>query len=463
MVWRCVVDWHREIPIKPPPGESAQKAQHEYGVYERNTRPQRPHPADMSLTQMLDAEGRGWAVWWKKWQAAMEQWDTKVREDAQKPGKSKEEYSPNREGFFHDDDPDGFQRVDPDGQPQPLILTAEQFLAGFRPPDYIVDGMIQRSYLVSLTARTGHGKTAIAMLLGACVARGVPFHGKPTEQGGVLFFAGENPDDIRARYLALADHEGFDPEKVPFHFVDGVINIQTSLAQLRAEAEKVPNLSLIMVDTQAAYFLGDEGNSNEQQGWFARLLRELIKLPGRPTVLVNCHPTKNATQDNLVPMGGSAFINEVDANLTLWADDKTCTLGPHPDKWRGVTFEGVAFELRTVVCERLKDTKGRPMPSVIAVPITEAGAERRAAVAEEDEKTVLRLLHSEKNASLATIARRATWFWPDGSPAKNKVQRMVDKMVKGKLLYRVHGGKYRLTKAGCKVIDVKFERQDDDD
>ena len=65
-------------------------------------------------------------------------------------------------------------------------------------------------------------------------------------------------------------------------------------------------------------------------------------------------------------------------------------------------------------------------------------------------------MHVEKNASMATIARRAGWFWPDGTPAKNKVQRMVDKLVKGKLMFRVHGGKYRLTKAGCKVIEVKF-------
>ena len=120
----------------------------------------------------------------------------------------------------------------------------------------------------------------------------------------------------------------------------------------------IVNLSLVIVDTQAAYFLGDEGNSNEQQGWFARLLRELIKLPGKPLVLVNCHPVKNASQDNLIPMGGSAFLNEVDANLTLWADDKTCSLAPHQDKWRGVAFEGVAFELRTVTCDALKDTKG---------------------------------------------------------------------------------------------------------
>jgi hypothetical protein len=322
---------------------------------------------------------------------------------------------------------------------------------------------LQRSYLISLTARTGHGKTAVAMLLGVAVARGMPFHGKPVEQGGVLFLAGENPDDIRARYLALASHEGFDPHGIPFHFVDGVIDINANMVRIQEEAEKVVNLSLVIVDTQAAYFLGDEGNSNEQQGWFARLLRRMIKLPGKPLVLVNCHPVKNASQDNLIPMGGSAFLNEVDANLTLWADDKTCTLGPHQDKWRGVSFESVSFELRMVFCDALKDTKGRSMPSVIAVPITEQGAERRAAVADEDEKTVLRIMHASRNISFATIARNVAWFQLNGEPAKSKVVRVVTRLLESKSIYKFLRNEYRLTKKGCKRIGVRHESECDDD
>jgi hypothetical protein len=243
--------------------------------------------------------------------------------------------------------------------------------------------------------------------------------------------------------------------------VDGVIDIRSSLPKIQEEAALIPNLSLVIVDTQAAYFLGDEGNSNEQQGWFARLLRRLSRLPGKPTVLVNCHPVKNAAQDNLIPMGGSAFLNEVDANLTLWAEDKTCTLGPHPDKWRGVSFESLAFELRTVTCDRLKDSKGRPIPSIIAVPITEGGAERRAAVAEEDENIVMRLIHVDKHASFTTIARNASWFWPDGSPAKSKVQKIVERLKTSKLIYKFRGSKYRLTKKGCRAIGVKFEGEED--
>ena len=73
-------------------------------------------------------------------------------------------------------------------------------------------------------------------------------------------------------------------------------------------------MSLLIIDTSAAYFEGDDENSNVQLGGHASGLREL-SLPGGPTTIINCHPTKNATDDNLVPRGGGAFLAEVDGNL----------------------------------------------------------------------------------------------------------------------------------------------------
>ena len=53
----------------------------------------------------------------------------------------------------------------PPGAGPPFLPKAE-FLAGFVPPDYLVDGVLQRGYVYSLTGQTGHAKTAIALLLG---------------------------------------------------------------------------------------------------------------------------------------------------------------------------------------------------------------------------------------------------------------------------------------------------------
>ena len=174
------------------------------------------------------------------------------------------------------------------------------------------------------------------MYLAQCVARGTPFHGAAVKQGTVLLLAGENPDDIRARFLVLAEAMQFRAEDLKMRFVAGTIDIAKSMPAIRAEVDGIPDLVLIIVDTAAAYFKGDDSNSNSQQGDYARLLRQLTFLPGKPSVLVNTHPIKNALKDNLLPMGGGAFLSEVDGNpWTLWADAEKQTTLHWLGKFRG--------------------------------------------------------------------------------------------------------------------------------
>ena len=86
------------------------------------------------------------------------------------------------------------------------------------------------------------------------------------KSGTVLLLAGENPDDIRARFLVLADAYGFKAEDLKMRFVAGVIDIVARMSEIKAEAEKIGDLVLVIVDTAAAYFPGNESNSNSQQG-----------------------------------------------------------------------------------------------------------------------------------------------------------------------------------------------------
>ena len=82
-----------------------------------------------------------------------------------------------------------------------LILSGREFVAGFIPPDYHVDGVLQKRFIYSLTAPTGAGKTAILMLLAVNTAMGKPIGDHHVERGRVLYLAGENPDDIRMRWM----------------------------------------------------------------------------------------------------------------------------------------------------------------------------------------------------------------------------------------------------------------------
>ena len=74
----------------------------------------------------------------------------------------------------------------------------------------LVDTVLQRRFFYSLTGKTGSGKTAVVLLIAASVALGSPIGKYEVAEGRVLYFAGENPDDVRMRWIAMARPMGFD-------------------------------------------------------------------------------------------------------------------------------------------------------------------------------------------------------------------------------------------------------------
>ena len=130
--------------------------------------------------------------------------------------------------------------------------------------------------------------------------------------------------------------------------------------------------SSVTIDTgpafQAACGITEE-NDNMQALRFALTLRSFTQLPGNPVVLVPTHPVKNAGKDNLLPRGGSAFLNEMDGNLTPWAEgDRTTTELSWAGKLRGPSFGSIAFALDTGKCDALVDAKRRHIPQRLGLP-----------------------------------------------------------------------------------------------
>lgn len=344
-----------------------------------------------------------------------------------------------------------------------LLISAADFISRFKPPEYLIDKVLQRGYLYSMTARTGHGKTAVAMYLAQCIARGEKVQTLEVLKGSVLFCAGENPDDIRARFIVLAHKNGFDPSTVAIHFIDGIVDIKASMDRIKREADAIADLVLIIVDTAAAYFKGEDINDNKQMGDFARDLRTLTtQIKTRPAVLVACHPVKNAAKDNMSPMGGSAFLNEVDGNLTLWKSGEDVTELHWQGKFRGPEFEPMSFKMETVTSDEVRDGKGRHMPSVVAYPVGELEAALAEATAERDDHIVLAIIAANKGLSLMDIAKKANWYTADGRPKKSKAQRVVDRLYACKFARRNgSAGKPKITKAGKIEIGLIEEKDDE--
>jgi hypothetical protein len=334
----------------------------------------------------------------------------------------------------------------------PVILTGNEFVDGFVAPDYIVDDIIQRGRLLSLTAKTGHGKTAIATSLMFSFAHGVPFGGRPVEQGKVLFLAGENPDDVRARFLVCSDVYGLSINE-NIHVVPGIFDIEQQQEIIKRQVDSIGDLTAVIIDTSAAYFMGTEENDNVQMIHHAHVLRNLSELPGKPAIIVPCHPVKNASKDNLLPRGGGAFLNEIDGNLTLWSDDNGKTTQLHwQGKLRGPGFEPLDFELKTETSDSVKDAKVRLIPSVAAHPMSEEKATELTDAARSDEDKLMDIMKLWPNGSIADWCGQLNWIGSTNKPQKSRAKRTLDRL-KDDRLAKKYRGHWTLTELGKQEVN----------
>ena len=335
---------------------------------------------------------------------------------------------------------------------RPIVQSSAEFTRNYVPPDYLIDGLLQRRYCYSLTARTGSGKTAIVLALAAHVALGRQLGEREIEKGRVLMFAGENADDVCARWIALGHYMDFDVEKIDVHFVTGRFKIADLIEKIRTEMEALGGCALLIIDTSAAYFPGEDENDNVQLGQHASNMREL-RIPGGPCTLINCHPPKNAADDSLLPRGGGAFLAEVDGNLT--AVKNAMTVKVHwQGKFRGPEFDPISFLLKGVTTDRLKDSKGRPIWTVFAKFLSDEAEEQMADSARRDEDALLANLINHGHASIAVLARRMGWLTKNGEPQKSKVHGVLERLKAAKIV-RSDRGRLMVTEAGKKAASTK--------
>jgi hypothetical protein len=324
----------------------------------------------------------------------------------------------------------------------PLLVDASEWLADSVPPEYVVEGIVQRGTLCALTAVTNHGKTAVSLTMAVCIATGRKFAGKEIKQGKVLILCGENPDGFRTRLQATLQHMGLERGDVaglitvlPLPLAIGNY-VEQIIEEGRAQGGE---FALVLIDTSVSYFGGDNEDDNLQARNHAWHMRALVELPGHPAIIANCHPTKNADKDALLPRGGGAFLNEIDVNLTVWAEGESAMLHWHRKK-RGPDFEPIPFEFTGLTI----DEHGVKVPAVVAVHITDDRADQIRRVRSQEEDRLLYALLHHPDEAYPSLASHCGW---PGDKAKSKVSRVMGRL-KDDQLVKKYRGHYVLTPTG---------------
>jgi hypothetical protein len=339
----------------------------------------------------------------------------------------------------------------------PKVLSACALLNNFKPLETVIDGVpTPRGGLVAVTGPTGAGKTTLMSLMQVCFCRGRQFAGRDVTQGSVLVLAGENPEDYTMHLAATVQDLGLDaddlarpPPAGELLVIAGTFDVLYEMDALIDRLQTLgTQLTAVFVDTSAAFYSGDDENDNVAMRRHASALRELTTLPGKPTVFVLCHPTKNAQRESLLPRGGGAFLAEVDANLTLWKDDAGIVTLHWCGKIRGSSFDPIRFELSQIELEGFKDARGRAIFSVAARHLPDERAEQIEAKVLDDENRLLIAMQRKPGGSVAELAMAAGMTVGAGSPNKSKVHRLLRVLEAEGLAKKTRAGVWSLTAKG---------------
>jgi AAA domain len=322
---------------------------------------------------------------------------------------------------------DNDDAADPAPTPKVKILTSKEYIATFRPPDWVVDGVFQRNFLYALTGTTGHGKTAVAMRLALEVQEGGSWGGVTCEAGDVVYFVGENPNEALWRWIAM----GGDKARRAYFIVGTRVSLRDDIKLIKSEIERLGiKPCLIIIDTKAAFFEDDDENKNVEAAQQASDLRDLTGLPGNPAVLVLCHPKKyTSNAEQLTPRGGGAFLAAIDGNLTCIIDDDRVVTIHHGKKLRG-SFDPLKFTVDDIeLPDGYADTKGRPIKTVVAMSTTD----EEIAIREKKQSTrmfkVLGVMVKNPGISIADIAKKLSWFTSSGELNRNLVTNEITRRL----------------------------------
>lgn len=264
-----------------------------------------------------------------------------------------------------------------------FVAVGDRLRAGLKPVQWLVRNYVEADSLALLFGDPGCGKSFAAIDLACCIATGTPWHGNKTTPGAVFYIAGEGQNGLLRRFKAWSQHNGIPLDDAPLYvghrpaqLVDAsaAAAVMTAVKQLQAEATQKP--ALIVVDTLARNFGGDE-NSQEDMGAFIANLDGFLRKSGEwdATVLIVHH---SGHADKSRGRGSSALKGAMDAEYSLAKDDAGVVRMEATKMKDAEQPQPVAFKLESVELDGMTDDEGEPVTSAVLwsvahVPPTRAG------------------------------------------------------------------------------------------
>lgn len=161
--------------------------------------------------------------------------------------------------------------------PYPVsVAFADELSDRYEPPDELLQGVLTAGDGSVLYGDSNSGKTFLVIDMAASVARGVPWMGRRTEPGLVVYLAAESPTSVRGRLQAYQKNHGckvpnFAIVQSPIDLFDGDADTNRVISLVKQlERQRGQKVRLIVGDTLARLSAGANENAGQDMGLVVR-------------------------------------------------------------------------------------------------------------------------------------------------------------------------------------------------
>ncbi len=194
------------------------------------------------------------------------------------------------------------------------LLHIGEVVSDIRPPEYLIDGVVETGTMGELFGDPGSYKTFVALSMMLCVASGRSWHGHAVKQGPVVYIVGEGRQGVARRLAAWGKHHGVALATVPFFMssAPAALTDQSSAAEV---AETIAEVAaqhgppvMIVIDTLARNFgPGDENSTKDMGAFVGNLDRHMGNSCVRIVVHHSGHGDKSRSRGNSALKGAVDF------------------------------------------------------------------------------------------------------------------------------------------------------------
>ena len=259
------------------------------------------------------------------------------------------------------------------------LLTADQLQESAQAVRWLVKHVIPAESLGMLYGASGTFKSFIALDGALHVAHGLPWLGRKTAQGPVVYIAAEGGSGLWSRVCAWHRTRNLRWQDAPFYVVPSAIDLRADAWRVVDAAQAVGiTPAMVVVDTLSQTYSGEENSANEMASYLREIGLRFRSLWSCAVALVH-HTGHNATER---PRGSSAIRSNLDFLLGVFRDERemlatlTCEKQKDGDLFDDATFALATYTLGT-------DEDGDKVTSLVARHLSSAEEVEEAGAGEQ--------------------------------------------------------------------------------